>query len=76
MSEELILDPDHDSAGEGWGTNNTISWEFYAADFTNGTPGTAISFELSGAGSRGYHFDNVAFTVEIPPPSGTVVVIK
>ena len=76
VSEELILDPDHDSAGEGWGTNNTISWEFYAADFTNGTPGTAISFELSGAGSRGYYFDNVAFTVEIPPPSGTVVVIK
>ena len=67
-TEALVLDPNHDSSGEGWGANNSFSFTFNAADFVTGTEGTLISFELSGSGSRGYHFDNVYLSV-VPEPS-------
>lgn len=69
MTQALILDPNHDSAGEGWGPNNSFSWTFSASDFVTGTPGNAISFQIEGAGSRGYHFDNVNLSVLIPEPA-------
>jgi hypothetical protein len=70
VTEELVLDPNHDSSGEGWGPNNSFSWTFNAADFSTGTEGTAISFEIRGAPGtdRGFYFDNVNMTV-IPEPS-------
>ena len=73
---ELVLDPNHDSAGEGWGPNNTFSWTFNASNFTTGTEGTAISFEISGdlSSSRGYYYDNVLLTVDpIPEPSAALL---
>jgi len=73
VTEALVLDPDHDSSGEGWGANNTFSWTFNATDFATGTEGTAISFEIRGepGTSRGFYFDNVLLTV-VPEP-GTFV---
>lgn len=64
-------DTAHDGANEDWSAAQTFSLDFSAADFTGGTEGTALSFQIAGAngtgGNRGTYVDNIVFTF-VPEP--------
>lgn len=64
-------DTAHDGSAEDWSAAQTFSLDFSAADFTGGTEGTALSFQIAGAngdgGNRGTYVDNIEFTV-VPEP--------
>lgn len=61
-------DSDHAGAGDVWAANQTFTFNFSAADFTGGTEGTALSFEIGSEGNRGMVVDNIVFTL-VPEPS-------
>ena len=72
-------DASHAGAGSVWNANQFFTFDFSAADFTGGTEGAALSFEIgseepSPAYRRGLVVDNIEFTlVPIPEPATTAL---
>ena len=72
-SESVLLpqiDSNHDDSGEDWSASQTFSLDFDAGDFSGGTEGTALSFQIGGGGlpgNRGTYVDNISFTL-VPEP--------
>lgn len=69
-------DTAHDGSAEGWSAAQTFSVSFSAADFTGGTEGSALTFEVGGAGlggtNRGMYVDNINLTF-VPEPTTTAL---
>jgi hypothetical protein len=66
-------DAAHDGTGDNWNANQFFEWSFSAGDFTGGTEGSALTFEVfqpdqTGTDQRGMFIDNISFTL-VPEPS-------
>ena len=72
-------DESHAGPGNVWNANQFFTFDFSAADFTGGTEGAALSFEIgsevpSQTYNRGLVVDNIEFTlVPIPEPATTAL---
>lgn len=67
-------DTAHDAAADDWSAAQTFNFNFSGADFTGGTAGSLLTFEIGsidppGAGAgRGLYVDNINLTL-VPEPS-------
>ncbi len=60
-----------------WPEELTFNFDFGPGDFTGGTPGEALTFEFADVGDRGVYYDNITLALlPVPPPAGTVMMIK
>ena len=66
-------DADHAGAGDLWNANQQFTFNFNAADFTGGTEGTALSFEVGSEGNRGLTVDDIEFSL-IPEPTSSALI--
>jgi len=64
------------SAADPWPAELTFEFNIDPKQFSTGSEGENLRLRIIQTGGRGIYFDNVHLTGVIPPPLGTVLIIK